>query len=218
MWSLWWELGETFQDFFAGQDTLCSLIIFRGTIKSSAWKLGLEPHAMSCLVIKSLIMNVLILECWPWLQSQIDIFQSMNNFILIYVIYCYEYLSSQPWQLRASCLTLEIKESGVWILSDENRQVKRPAQQLLGVKLRTPLAWAANALPLSHDSLATCTILYMYCTGGTECLSCTPGSHSVFVIRTPLRVDQKFLFIRREPMLSGLLTLNAKCSEHFASH
>ena len=26
-------------------------------------------------------------------------------------------------------------------------------------------------------------ILYMYCTGGTECLSCTPGSHSVCACR-----------------------------------
>ena len=54
------------------------------------------------------------------------------------------------------------------------------------------------------------TILYMYCTGGTECLGYTPGSHSVCTIRTPLGVNQKILSIRKEPMLSGLLTLNAQ--------
>ena len=47
------------------------------------------------------------------------------------------------------------------------------------------------------------TILYMYCTGGTECLSRTPGSHSVCAVRTPLGVDWKILSIRKEPMLSG---------------
>ena len=65
-------------------------------------------------------------------------------------------------------------------------------------------------LPLSHDSLPTLTILYMYCTGSIECLSCTPGSHSVCAVRIPLGVDQKFLSIKREPMLSDLLTLNAQ--------
>ena len=48
----------------------------------------------------------------------------------------------------------------------------------------------------------------MYCTSGTECLSRTPGSHSVCAVRTPLGVDRKILSIRKEPMLSGLLTLN----------
>ena len=43
-------------------------------------------------------------------------------------------------------------------------------------------------------------------------LSCAPGSHSVCAIRTPLGVDWKILSIRKEPMLSGLLTLNAEHS------
>ena len=50
------------------------------------------------------------------------------------------------------------------------------------VEPRTPLAWAASALPLSYNSRTTTsphTILYMYCTDGTECFSRTPGSHSV---------------------------------------
>ena len=52
-------------------------------------------------------------------------------------------------------------------------------------------------------------ILYMYCKGGTECLSRTPGNHSLCAIRTLLGVDRKILSIRKEPMLSGFLTLNA---------
>jgi len=36
----------------------------------------------------------------------------------------------------------------------------------------------------------------MYCTGGTECLSCTPGSHSVCAVRTPLGVDWKILSVK----------------------
>ena len=56
----------------------------------------------------------------------------------------------------------------------------------------------------------TLTILYIYCTGGTECLSRTHGSHSVCAVRTPLGVDRKILSIRKEPMLSGFLTLKAQ--------
>ena len=49
---------------------------------------------------------------------------------------------------------------------------------MLGVKPRTPLAWATNALPLSYDSWTTTnlTILYVSCTGGTDWLSHKPGS------------------------------------------
>ena len=56
----------------------------------------------------------------------------------------------------------------------------------------------------------TLTVLYMYCTGGTECLSRTHGSHSVCAVRTLLGVDRKIVSIRKEPMLSGFLTLNAE--------
>ena len=82
------------------------------------------------------------------------------------------------------------------------KQRKWKSRQSLGIKLRTPLAWATSALPLSHDSWQppTLTILYMYCTGGTECLSCTPGSHSACAIRTLLGFDRKILSIRKEPM------------------
>jgi len=50
----------------------------------------------------------------------------------------------------------------------------------------------------------------MYCTSGIGCLSRTPSSHSVCAVRTPLGVDWKILSIRKEPMLSGLLTLNVQ--------
>ena len=55
----------------------------------------------------------------------------------------------------------------------------------------------------------TLTILYMYCTGGTDCLSRTPGIYSVCAIRTQLRVNLKIPSIRKEPMLSGLS--HSKC-------
>ena len=65
--------------------------------------------------------------------------------------------------------------------------------------LETPVLchWAMTA-----GQPPTLTIPYIYCTGGTECLSHTPGSHSVCAVRTPLGVDQKILSIRKEPMLS----------------
>ena len=56
----------------------------------------------------------------------------------------------------------------------------------------------------------TLTILYMYCTGGTECLTRTPGSRSVCALRTQFGINRKILSVRKEPMLSGFLTLNAK--------
>ena len=40
-----------------------------------------------------------------------------------------------------------------------------------------------------------------------KCLSHTPGSHSVCVVRSLVRVDQKIVSIRREPMLIDFLTL-----------
>ena len=56
--------------------------------------------------------------------------------------------------------------------------------------------------------------LYIYCTGGTECLSRTPGSHSVCAVRTLLGVDRKILSVRKEPMLSCFS--HSKCKQHLA--
>ena len=44
----------------------------------------------------------------------------------------------------------------------------------------------------------TFTILYIYCTGGIECLSCTPGSHSACAVRTLLGVDLKIRTLFQE--------------------
>ena len=66
---------------------------------------------------------------------------------------------------------------------------------------------------LSHCSTTarqppTLKILHMHCTGGIECLSCTPGSHSMCSVRTPLgtllRVNQKILSIRILAERSGV--------------
>ena len=43
------------------------------------------------------------------------------------------------------------------------------------------------------------TIFYMYCKSGTECLSCTPSSHSEHAILTLSGIDQKIVSIREEP-------------------
>ena len=47
------------------------------------------------------------------------------------------------------------------------------------------------------------TILYRYCTGGSECLSHTPGSQSVCAVRTQSGVGQKLKFPppAKSPML-----------------
>ena len=68
---------------------------------------------------------------------------------------------------------------------------------------RTPLAWATSALHQATTARQPPTpiILYMYCTGDTECLSHTPGSHSVCAVKTLLGVNQKNLSIMKEPML-----------------
>ena len=52
-------------------------------------------------------------------------------------------------------------------------------QQAPGVKPRTPLALAASALPLSHDSWTTTNPHNPAQLSGSECFSCTPGSHPV---------------------------------------
>ena len=61
-----------------------------------------------------------------------------------------------------------------------------------------PLTSATNALtselrkPNNHQHF---TILYVYCTSGTECFSRAPGSHYVCAVRTPLGVYRKHLSI-----------------------
>ena len=108
--------------------------------------------------------------------------------------------------LRASCLTLEKK-----MLWDENRESEKAGSRRESnprhLWLEPPVLchWATTVgWPL------TFTILSIYCTGGTECLSHTPGSHSACAVRILFGVDQKILSIRIESMLSGFLILNAQ--------
>ena len=54
--------------------------------------------------------------------------------------------------LGTSCLKVEINEFRCYEARIEESEKGR---QSLGVEPRTPLAWAANALPLSHDSRTT---------------------------------------------------------------
>ena len=105
--------------------------------------------------------------------------------------------------------------TGLWIGLLEFRcyevriEESEKGQQPPGVKPRTPLAWATSALPLKYGNQTT-TNPHTYCTGGTECLSHTLGSHSACAVRTPLGVDWKVLFIRKEPCWVVFLTLNVQ--------
>ena len=55
----------------------------------------------------------------------------------------------------------------------------------------------------------TLTILYMYCTGGTECLSHTPGSHSVWIVRVGGCVADN----ANKQTPSGHTTQNCQCQQ-----
>ena len=70
----------------------------------------------------------------------------------------------------------------------------------------------SHQVPLRHDcrTITNPHNLCMYCTGGTECLSRVPGSHSVCAIRTLLGFDWKIFSSGKKLMLSGFLTLNAQ--------
>ena len=115
------------------------------------------------------------------------------------------------WFSHSKCLKLEIKKFRCYEAKIEESEKGR---QLPGVEPRTPglnLQCSATELwqPHNHHQPSQSSII-MYCTGGTECLSRTPGSHSVWAVRTLLGVDRKILSFRKEPMLRGFLTLNAQ--------
>ena len=103
--------------------------------------------------------------------------------------------------LRASCLTLWGKNRGEW-----------NGRQSPGVEPRTPLAWATSALPLSHDSQTTTNphnplyVLHRW--------YWIPQLHiwqSLSMCRqNSNRGWPEIISIRKEPMLSGFLTLNAR--------
>ena len=129
----------------------------------------------------------------------------------------YSTISALFLQSLATLLLLfntQISEFGCYEAKVEESEKGR---QPLGVEPRTPLAWPARQNLSSWQHWATTaaqpptsTILYMYCTGGTECLSRTPGSHSVCAVRTPLGVDRKFSLSGKNPCWVVFVTLNAK--------
>ena len=99
------------------------------------------------------------------------------------------------------------------MLWGENRgKWKRPTAARSQTQDTSGLSYQCSATELRQpdNHQLTLKILYTYCTGGTECLSCTPGSHSACAVRTPLGVDWKVLFIRKEPCWVVFLTLNAQ--------
>ena len=59
--------------------------------------------------------------------------------------------------------------------------------QMFWLKMKHRLRWATTT-----GQPPTLTILYMYCTGGTECLSRRPTSHSpsMYVVRVQLSLQQ----------------------------
>ena len=107
--------------------------------------------------------------------------------------------------LRASCLKLQINELGCYEAKIEesekagSRRELNPGHLWLEAPVFCHLATIAGQPP-------TLTILYMYCSGGTECLSHTPGSHSVCAVRTPLGVNWKILSVRKKLMLSAFFS------------
>ena len=108
---------------------------------------------------------------------------------------CSEHLASH-WKLNLDVKIEESEKAG-------SRQELKLGHLWLEPPVLCHLALTAGQPP-------TLTILYMYCTDGTECLSGTPVSHSVCAVRTRLVVDWKILSIRKEPMLSCFLTLIAQ--------
>ena len=109
--------------------------------------------------------------------------------------------------LRASCLT--INEFWCYEARIEKSEMAGSCR-----KLNPGLFWLEP--PVLYHWATTAkqppilTILYMYCMGSTDYPSRTPGSHSVCAVRTLLRVNWRIIFIRKELILSGFLTLNSQ--------
>ena len=80
------------------------------------------------------------------------------------------------------------------------------------------IAWVQGYLPLRYNDQTTTSPQSSISTTQVrlQCLSHTPGSHSVCTIQTPWGLTGKLsISIRRESMLSGFLTLSAQI---LASH
>ena len=107
----------------------------------------------------------------------------------------------------------EINEFGCYEVKSEKEKAGSCNESKPGHFWLEPRVLCHWATPAGQPP--TLTILFIYCTGGTECLSRTPGSQSVCAVRTPLGVDRKILSDRKAPMLSGFLTLNAQRILHY---
>ena len=93
------------------------------------------------------------------------------------------------------------------MLWGENREIKKPAGTGSRTQDTSGLSHQCSAPePWQPDNHQLSQILYVYCTGGTDCLSRTPGNHR----QNTVRGWRKILSIKREPMLNSFLTLNAQ--------
>ena len=110
--------------------------------------------------------------------------------------------------LRTSCLTLEIDEFRCYMYEAKIEESEKPAVTRSRTQDTSGLSRQYSATEAQQPDNHQPPQSFISTTLGTECLSRIPGSHSVCVIRTPLGVDRKILSVRKEPMLSGLLTLN----------
>ena len=81
--------------------------------------------------------------------------------------------------------------------------------QPLGVEPRTPLACAASALPLNHDSQMT-TNFHKSSMCTVQMVLIASVAHPATTVRTLLGADGKILFIKKEPILNSFLTVNAQ--------
>ena len=121
--------------------------------------------------------------------------------------------------LKASCLTLEINEFRCYEAKIEESEKGRPAvagsrtQDTSGLSRQcsaTEPQQPDNHQP-SQSSICTAQVLLNAPVTHLAATQYVPSlSHSVCAVRTPLGVDRKILSIRKEPMLSGLVSLNAQ--------
>ena len=91
---------------------------------------------------------------------------------------------------------------------DTTRQLrgkwKAFSRQKLNPWHEPPVLWTSK-LCMTIRQPPSLTILYVYCTGGTECLSHTLGNHSVCAIKTRLEEDQKYVSSSRTYACEGWL-------------
>ena len=102
---------------------------------------------------------------------------------------------------------------------DTTRQLrgkwKAFSRQKLNPWHEPPVLWTSK-LCMTIRQPPSLTILYVYCTGGTECLSHTLGNHSVCAIKTRLEEDQKYASSSRTHACEGGCCGTALAAQHRA--